>query len=90
MGTNSSHIPTATQQHCSHHHTLPAVVYETNVMSFFFLIQWPERIYQSLHGVTAVDFSIGTPNLLAVGYHNGTIAVYNVQSNVNVPVLDSR
>nr|KAF6380918.1 hypothetical protein mMyoMyo1_020524 [Myotis myotis] len=50
---------------------------------------WPERIYQSPYGVTAVDFSIGTPNLLAVGYHNGTIAVYNVQSNVNVPVLDS-
>ncbi|XP_039089343.1 dynein intermediate chain 4, axonemal [Hyaena hyaena] len=50
---------------------------------------WPERIYQSLHGVTAVDFSIGAPNLLAVGYYNGTIAVYNVQSNSNVPVLDS-
>ncbi|EPQ08863.1 WD repeat-containing protein 78 [Myotis brandtii] len=50
---------------------------------------WPERIYQSPYGVTAVDFSIGTPNLLAVGYHNGTIAIYNVQSNVNVPVLDS-
>nr|KAF6509085.1 hypothetical protein HJG63_020639 [Rousettus aegyptiacus] len=50
---------------------------------------WPERIYQSPHGVTAVDFSIGAPNLLAVGYYNGTIAVYNVQSNSNVPVLDS-
>nr|KAF6384152.1 hypothetical protein mPipKuh1_018803 [Pipistrellus kuhlii] len=50
---------------------------------------WPERIYQSPYGVTAVDFSIGAPNLLAVGYHNGTIAVYNVQSNVNVPVLNS-
>ncbi|XP_058159362.1 dynein axonemal intermediate chain 4 isoform X4 [Dasypus novemcinctus] len=50
---------------------------------------WPERIYQSVHGVTAVDFSIGAPNLLAVGYHNGTIAVYNVQSNSNIPVLDS-
>uniref|UniRef100_A0A673UTI1 Dynein axonemal intermediate chain 4 n=1 Tax=Suricata suricatta TaxID=37032 RepID=A0A673UTI1_SURSU len=50
---------------------------------------WPERIYQSPHGVTAVDFSTGAPNLLAVGYHNGTIAVYNVQSNSNVPVLDS-
>ncbi|KAM5268958.1 dynein axonemal intermediate chain 4 isoform 3-T3 [Hipposideros larvatus] len=50
---------------------------------------WPERIYQSPYGVTAVDFSIGTPNLLAVGYHNGTIAVYNVQSTSNVPVLDS-
>lgn len=30
--------------------------------------------------VTAVDFSTGSPNLLAVGYHNGTIAIYNVQS----------
>ncbi|XP_073935904.1 dynein axonemal intermediate chain 4 isoform X3 [Castor canadensis] len=50
---------------------------------------WPERIYHSPHGVTAVDFSIGTPNLLAVGYHNGTIAIYNVQSKSNVPVLDS-
>ncbi|XP_010987376.1 dynein axonemal intermediate chain 4 [Camelus dromedarius] len=50
---------------------------------------WPERTYQSPYGVTAVDFSIGAPNLLAVGYHNGTIAIYNVQSNSNVPVLDS-
>ncbi|KAM5323114.1 dynein axonemal intermediate chain 4 isoform 2-T2 [Glossophaga mutica] len=50
---------------------------------------WPERIYQSPYGVTAVDFSIGAPNLLAVGYHNGTIAIYNVQSNSNIPVLDS-
>jgi WD40 repeat protein len=60
---------------------------KSNIMIFF---QWPERIYHSPHGVTAVDFSIGTPNLLAVGYHNGTIAIYNVQSKSNVPVLDSR
>uniref|UniRef100_A0A8D0UJP9 Dynein axonemal intermediate chain 4 n=1 Tax=Sus scrofa TaxID=9823 RepID=A0A8D0UJP9_PIG len=50
---------------------------------------WPERTYQSPCGVTSVDFSIGSPNLLAVGYHNGTIAIYNVQSNSDVPVLDS-
>ncbi|XP_045403754.1 dynein axonemal intermediate chain 4 [Lemur catta] len=50
---------------------------------------WPERIYQSPFGVTAVDFSIGAPNLLAVGYHDGTIAIYNVQNNSSVPVLDS-
>ncbi|CAH6790582.1 Wdr78 [Phodopus roborovskii] len=50
---------------------------------------WPERIYQSAYGVTSVDFSIGTPNLLAVGYHNGTVAIYNVQSSNNTPVLDS-
>lgn len=64
----------------------PSVKCNTTIV----FIQWPERIYQSLHGVTAVDFSIGAPNLLAVGYYNGTIAVYNVQSNSNVPVLDSR
>ncbi|XP_049735483.1 dynein axonemal intermediate chain 4 isoform X1 [Elephas maximus indicus] len=50
---------------------------------------WPERIYQSLHGVTAVDFSTGSPNLLAVAYYNGSIAIYNVQSNSTIPVLDS-
>ncbi|KAM5256416.1 LOW QUALITY PROTEIN: dynein axonemal intermediate chain 4 [Ctenodactylus gundi] len=50
---------------------------------------WPERIYQSPYGVTAVDFSVGAPNLLAVGYHNGTIAIYNVQSNSAASVLDS-
>ncbi|XP_053446437.1 dynein axonemal intermediate chain 4 isoform X2 [Nycticebus coucang] len=50
---------------------------------------WPERIYQSPFGVTALDFSIGAPNLLAVGYYNGTVAIYNVQSTVNIPVLDS-
>ncbi|XP_063143762.1 dynein axonemal intermediate chain 4 isoform X4 [Rattus norvegicus] len=50
---------------------------------------WPERIYQSPYGVTSVDFSISSPNLLAVGYHNGTVAIYNVQSNHNTPVLDS-
>ncbi|KFO23210.1 WD repeat-containing protein 78 [Fukomys damarensis] len=50
---------------------------------------WPERVYPSPHGVTAVDFSIGAPNLLAVGYYNGTVAIYNVQSSSNIPVLDS-
>ncbi|XP_049631411.1 dynein axonemal intermediate chain 4 [Suncus etruscus] len=50
---------------------------------------WPERIYQSPHGVTSVDFSIGSPNLLAVGHYNGSISIYNVQNNSNNPVLDS-
>ncbi|XP_030109419.1 dynein axonemal intermediate chain 4 isoform X2 [Mus musculus] len=50
---------------------------------------WPERIYQSSYGVTSVDFSNSSPNLLAVGYHNGTVAIYNVQSSHNIPVLDS-
>ncbi|XP_021260631.1 WD repeat-containing protein 78 isoform X2 [Numida meleagris] len=41
---------------------------------------WPERIFQCKHGVTALDFSMATPNLLAVGMYNGTIAIYDVQS----------
>uniref|UniRef100_F7CJP1 Dynein axonemal intermediate chain 4 n=1 Tax=Monodelphis domestica TaxID=13616 RepID=F7CJP1_MONDO len=50
---------------------------------------WPERVYPSHHGVTSVDFSIASPNLLAIGYYNGTIAIFNVQSNNKVSVLDS-
>lgn len=50
---------------------------------------WPERIYQCESGVTALDFCTSSPNLLAVGMYNGTVAIYNVQNKENVPVLDS-
>ncbi|XP_033007746.1 WD repeat-containing protein 78 [Lacerta agilis] len=50
---------------------------------------WPERVYQSPHGVTALDFSLANPNLLAVGLYNGTIAVYNVQTQHTTSVLDT-
>uniref|UniRef100_A0A8C8VEA4 Dynein axonemal intermediate chain 4 n=1 Tax=Pelusios castaneus TaxID=367368 RepID=A0A8C8VEA4_9SAUR len=50
---------------------------------------WPERIYQCDHGVTALDFSLANPNLLAVGMYNGTVAVYNVQTHNTTAVLDS-
>ncbi|KAG8437136.1 hypothetical protein GDO86_008001 [Hymenochirus boettgeri] len=52
-------------------------------------IMWPERIFRCKSGVTAVDFSSAQPNLLAVGLYNGTVAIYNVQSNEDSPVLDS-
>nr|XP_009687165.1 PREDICTED: WD repeat-containing protein 78 isoform X2 [Struthio camelus australis] len=50
---------------------------------------WPERIFQCEHGVTTLDFSIASPNLLAVGMYNGTVAIYNVQSHNNTALLDS-
>ncbi|XP_073499951.1 dynein axonemal intermediate chain 4 [Phyllobates terribilis] len=50
---------------------------------------WPERIYKCESGVTALDFSALSPNLLAVGMYNGTVAIFNVQNKENVPVLDS-
>ncbi|KAM4721514.1 dynein axonemal intermediate chain 4 [Rhinophrynus dorsalis] len=52
-------------------------------------VMWPERIFQCECGVTALDFSAASPNLLAVGMYNGRVAVYNVQNKETTPVLDS-
>ncbi|XP_005105983.1 WD repeat-containing protein 78 isoform X2 [Aplysia californica] len=51
--------------------------------------EYPERVFTSKHGVTALDFSTANANLLAVGYYDGGIAVYNVRKSVDEPVLDN-
>ncbi|KAI4891917.1 hypothetical protein NFI96_029999 [Prochilodus magdalenae] len=50
---------------------------------------WPERIFHCESGVTALDFSASYVNQLAVGMHDGSIAIYNVQSREKTPVLDT-
>ncbi|NWT61076.1 WDR78 protein, partial [Erythrocercus mccallii] len=50
---------------------------------------WPERIFRCEHGVTAVDFSLASPNLLAVGMANGCVAIYDVRSSSHAALLDS-
>ncbi|NWU73046.1 WDR78 protein, partial [Pterocles burchelli] len=50
---------------------------------------WPERIFRCEHGVTALDFSTTSPNLLAVGMYNGSVAIYNVRSRNDAALLDS-
>ncbi|NXT33475.1 WDR78 protein, partial [Pelecanoides urinatrix] len=50
---------------------------------------WPERIFQCEHAVTALDFSMASPNLLAVGMRNGSVAIYNVRSCNDAALLDS-
>ncbi|NXL46974.1 WDR78 protein, partial [Podilymbus podiceps] len=50
---------------------------------------WPERVFRCEHGVTALDFSTASPNLLAVGTYDGSIAIYNVGSCIDAPLLDS-
>ncbi|XP_009277023.1 PREDICTED: WD repeat-containing protein 78 [Aptenodytes forsteri] len=50
---------------------------------------WPERIFQCEHGVTALDFSMASPNLLAVGMYNGSVAIYDVRSCNDAALLDS-
>ncbi|KAM9379177.1 dynein axonemal intermediate chain 4 [Phaethornis superciliosus] len=51
--------------------------------------RWPERVFQCKHGVTALDFSLASPNLLAVGMYNGSVAIYDVQSCKDTVLLDS-
>ncbi|XP_043555331.1 dynein axonemal intermediate chain 4 isoform X4 [Chiloscyllium plagiosum] len=50
---------------------------------------WPERIYNCESGVTALEFSADSPNLLAVGHYDGTVAIYNIRNPENGLVLDS-
>ncbi|NXA66410.1 WDR78 protein, partial [Mohoua ochrocephala] len=50
---------------------------------------WPERIFRCEHGVTAVDFSLACPHLLAVGMADGRVAIYDVRSRNAAALLDS-
>ncbi|XP_042564879.1 dynein axonemal intermediate chain 4 [Clupea harengus] len=50
---------------------------------------WPERIFHSDSGVTALDFSANNASQLAVGMHDGSLATYNVQNTEDSPVVDS-
>ncbi|XP_055671727.1 dynein axonemal intermediate chain 4 [Falco peregrinus] len=50
---------------------------------------WPERVFQCEHGVTALNFSTASPNLLAIGTYDGSVAIYNVQSCSDAAFLDT-
>ena len=54
--------------------------------------EWPERVYTAKSPVTALDFSVSNPCLLAAGYMDGRIAIYDVRVKdpVEGMVLDSR
>ncbi|TPX30656.1 hypothetical protein SeMB42_g07886 [Synchytrium endobioticum] len=53
--------------------------------------EWPERIYPAKSPVTALDFSVSNPCLLAAGYMDGRLAVYDVRIKdpMHGMVLDS-
>jgi dynein intermediate chain 4, axonemal len=40
---------------------------------------YPEKVLRTPHAITAIDFSKRNPSLLAVGFYNGDIAVYDVR-----------
>ncbi|GBG68748.1 hypothetical protein CBR_g3290 [Chara braunii] len=43
--------------------------------------RYPHWVIPCSSGVTAVDFSAANPNLLAVGFYDGKVAVYDVRSS---------
>eukprot|EP00743_Colponemidia_sp_Colp-15_P002272 GILK01002462.1.p1 GENE.GILK01002462.1~~GILK01002462.1.p1 ORF type:complete len:844 (-),score=167.91 GILK01002462.1:272-2803(-) len=50
---------------------------------------YPERVIRTHSGVTALHFSTVHPNLLAAGFYDGVVAIYDVRKPDNKPVLDN-
>lgn len=51
---------------------------------------FPEKMINTEHSITALEFSTLTPNLIAVGDSCGGIMIFDVQSEEEGPVADSR
>ncbi|XP_040911473.1 dynein intermediate chain 4, axonemal-like [Toxotes jaculatrix] len=50
---------------------------------------WPERVICCDSAVTSLDFSANNPSQLAVGTHDGSVAIYSVQSQDRSHVISS-
>ncbi|XP_070827971.1 dynein axonemal intermediate chain 4-like [Chaetodon trifascialis] len=50
---------------------------------------WPERVFRCQNCVTSLDFSANNPGQLAVGMCDGTVAIYNVQSQNTACIASS-
>ncbi|KAG7387022.1 WD repeat-containing protein 78 [Phytophthora pseudosyringae] len=48
--------------------------------------EYPERIYHLPVGVTSIDFSTSHPYLLAVGFADGVVAIYDTRKDDSAPV----
>jgi len=52
--------------------------------------EYPERVLRMPCGVTALDFSLAHPNLLAAGFYDGTVAIYDMRKEQDAgAVLES-
>uniref|UniRef100_K3X6S0 Dynein axonemal intermediate chain 4 n=1 Tax=Globisporangium ultimum (strain ATCC 200006 / CBS 805.95 / DAOM BR144) TaxID=431595 RepID=K3X6S0_GLOUD len=52
--------------------------------------EYPERIYNLDVGVTSIDFSHSQPYLLAVGFANGVVAIYDTRKDDSTHVTSDR
>jgi WD40 repeat protein len=51
--------------------------------------EYPERVLRMSSGVTAIDFSSSHPNMLAAGFYDGTVAIYDIRKDSDAAVLES-
>jgi WD40 repeat protein len=51
--------------------------------------EYPERIYHLPVGVTSIDFSTAHPYLLAVGFADGVVAIYDTRKDDSAPASAS-
>lgn len=49
----------------------------------------PKLAIRTTFGVTALDFAEEAPSLLAVGFYNGSVAIYDVRSVAKEPIMES-
>lgn len=80
--SNSASLPSATAQVAATQATADKSSIENDGLVLFWSLknpEYPERIYNLPVGVTSVDFSRMHPYLLAVGFVNGVVAIYDTR-----------
>jgi len=51
--------------------------------------EYPSRVFKLDTPVTTIDFSQSNPNLLAAGFMDGRVAIFDIRSKSNIPVLEN-
>jgi dynein intermediate chain 1, axonemal len=46
---------------------------------------FPEQIYNTESGVMSIDIHFDYPNIIAAGFYDGTVGVYNTAENTQTP-----
>src|SRR5690606_17357091 len=49
----------------------------------------PERVINTRDPVTSLDFSVRSPNILAVGMYSGVVNVYDIRREGDTPIESS-
>ncbi|KAG4095944.1 WD40 repeat-like protein [Neocallimastix lanati (nom. inval.)] len=51
--------------------------------------EYPSRVFKLDTPVTTIDFSQSNPNLLAAGFMDGRVVIFDIRSKSNIPVLEN-